>query len=186
MSKNNYNAGKGFYQWHDYQRSAYTSPLTTFVLVFIFLLGSLDTQLINAQWFFWSLEGGSDLIANLQLSWREQRGTRVHATYAGFSNLEYARLVLVNAEQKWEYQLKRCIFKETNSKCQPSPNTVGKNSGCLNWLLWRFPSSHIFSLLTWVSWIYYLCVHGLQPRSSKAPCEQNDLFWESWREHERM
>lgn len=26
--------------------------------------------------------------------------------YAGFSNLEYARLVLVNAEQKWEYQFK--------------------------------------------------------------------------------
>lgn len=54
-----------------------------------------------------SLEGDSDLIANLQWSlWHGQKGTKVHAMHAGFSNLEYARLVLVNAEQKRDYQLK--------------------------------------------------------------------------------
>lgn len=53
-----------------------------------------------------SLKGYSDLIANLQQSLHcGQRRIKVHAMHAGFSNLEYARLVLVNAEQKWDFQL---------------------------------------------------------------------------------
>lgn len=56
--------------------------------------------------------GFSDQIANLQLSCHGQRGTHVHVMYAGFSKLEYARLVLVNAEQKWDYTFEGVSLRE--------------------------------------------------------------------------
>lgn len=121
-----YNAEKGFHQWHNYQQKCIHFSLT-FLLVLIF-----------SYWVLWfkEREAVSDFFGVLRrvfwsnckpavvVPWTKGNSCPCHVRR--FLQVRICTACACKCRTKVGLYVRRCIFKKTNSKCQPSPSTVGK------------------------------------------------------------